>query len=254
MNIYVLIGFSFSNNLILKDSDKLLYKKIYIVGNPGDSDNEDIEVIGDKNILDFYNELNLEDSEDNIIFIDCRDNAGETYLDVMYTLNTARFDNRTYYVAPKVKNLVISEFPFKANFCPWEGNHLSQTLTVKEKKAIQNMFNNLVLITRSYLKAGFYYPEGINKPKILNVPEGWMMNVYTPEIEHLIRYYGLIPEVKDVNRALEFIHNAQYRKIVTDTMVKVVSNYLVRNKVINSLDIDDWYNYKSYDIKKLIIN
>lgn len=253
MNIYVLIGFNFSDNLILKESDKLLYKKIYIVGNEGESDNEDIVVVGDKNILEFYEGLKFETLEDNIVFIDCRDNAGDTYLDVMYTLNTALFDNRTYYIH-KGKNLTLSDYPFKSHFCPWEGEQLPSEISVIEKKAIKSMFNNLVKVTRSYLKAGFYYPSNINKPKILNVPDGWMMNVYTPEIEHLIRYYGLIPEVKDVNRALEFIHNAQYRRIVTETMVKVVANHLVRNKVVNTVDINDWYNYKNWDIQKLIPN
>lgn len=254
MSIYVLIGFNFSSNLILNESDKLLYKKIYVVGNPGESDNEDVEVIGDKNILDFYKTMDLENSDEKVIFIDCRNNAGETYFDVMYTLNTARFDNRTYYIQPDIKTLVLSDYPFKQHFCPWEGEQLPSNLTVKEKKAIQNMFNNLVLITRSYLKAGFYYPEGTNMPKIYDVPDGWMMNVYTPEIELLINYYGLISEVKDVNRALEFMHNAQYRRIITETMVKVVANYLVRNKVINALDIDDWFNYQNWDIKKLKSN
>jgi hypothetical protein len=253
MNIYVLIGFNFSNNLILKESDKLLYKKIYIVGNEGQSDNEDVVVIGDKNILEFYEEFKLETLEDNIVFIDCRNNAGDTYLDVMYTLNTAIFDNRAYYIH-KGKTLTLSDYPLKKHFCPWEGEQLPSELSVNEKKAIKSMFNNLVKVTRSYLKAGFYYPPNTNKPKILNVPDGWMMNIYTPEIEHLIRYYGLIPEVKDVNRALEFIHNAQYRRIVTETMVKVVANYLVRNNIVNTMDIDDWYNYKNWDIQKLILN
>jgi hypothetical protein len=248
MNTYVLIGFNFSNDFILNESDKLLYKKIYVVSKPGTTDVENVEVIGEMNILKFYKTMDFETSDENIIFIDCRkDKAVKSYLDVMYLLNTGRFNNRSYYVmAPG--QLKLKDYPLVEQFNPWNGDAIPSKLT--EKIYIQDTFKTLANITREYLKAGFHKYNDTNVPEIENVPDSWMMNINIPELCHIINYYGLVPP-SDVSRALEFIHNAQYRYILTDTLVKVLSNYLVRNKVVNTADISNWFNYKDWELQKM---
>jgi hypothetical protein len=249
MNIYVLIGFNFSDNLILNESDKLLYKNIYVVSKPGVTDAENVEIVSDQNILKFYKNMSFESSDENIIFIDCRKHKDiKCYFDIMYFLRTERFDKRSYYIM-KGNTIKLADYPLVNHFDPWTGDKIPSKLS--EKKHIQDMFKVLATVARAYLKAGFHKYNGINVPVIENIPDGWMMNVGTPEIEHIINYYEMFPITPDTNRALEFIHNAQYRYIVTDTIVKVVANYLVRNDVISSVTIDDWFNYKNWDIQKL---
>ncbi len=252
MNVYILFGFDFiKDNLILNESDKLLYKKIYVIGNPADVDEENIEIIDTMNFIEFYKKMNCESSDENLVFIDCRGHTNiKTYLDIMYSLETSRFDKRSYYVK-KSKDLVLNDYQLIQHFNPFEGMELPSNLSKVEVREIQSMYEVLTKVSIEYLKAGFYNYDGINIPKILNIPAGWMMNIYTLHIENFVRYYGLIPKIADVNRAMEFIHNAQYRYIVTDTLVRVVANYLVRNKIINSNDVDDWFDHKNWDLQKM---
>lgn len=252
MNVYILFGFDFNNDsLILNESDKLLYKKIYILGPESDTDEENIEFISDMNINEFYKKMSYEVEDDNLIFIDCRGHANiKTYLDIMYTLETSRFDKRSYYIK-KSKEIILNDYQLIQHFNPFNGMELPSSLSKIEEHEIRTMFASLTKITIEYLKAGFHKYDGINIPKILNIPAGWMMNIYTPCLENFIRYYGLIPKTADVNRAVEFIHNAQYRYIVTDTLVKVIANYLVRNSIINSVEIDDWFDYTKLDLQKM---
>lgn len=248
MNIYILIGFNFNDDLILTDADKLLYKKIYVLSSPATTDIENVEVVSDKNALQFYEQMNFEKSEENVIFIYCRkDRMINNYLDVMYSLNTARFENRSYYVM-KGNKLKLSDYPLVEHYVPWTGDKLPASLP--ERKDIQEMFEVLAKACRGYLKAGFHKYNGINTPEIESIPDGWMMNINTPEINHIVNYYGLLPAV-DVNPSLEFIHNAQYRYILCDTLVKVLANYVVRNGIANTVDFDDWFNYKNWNLQKL---
>jgi len=248
MNTYVLIGFNFSNDFILNESDKLLYKKIYILSKPATTDAENVEVISDMNIIKFYKMMELETSDENVVFIDCRkDKSVKSYLDVMYFLNTGRFENRSYYVM-KSGVFKLTDYPLVEHFNPWNGDAIPSKLP--EKKFIQESFETLAHIVREYLKAGFHKYNDTNAPEIENVPDSWMMNLNTPELTHVVNYYGLNPP-ESVNRALEFIHNAQYRYILCDTLVKIISNYLVRNKVINTADISNWFNYKDWNIQKM---
>jgi hypothetical protein len=197
----------------------------------------------------FYKNMDFESSDENIIFIDCRkDKNVKSYLDIMYFLRTARFDKRSYYIM-KGDTIKLTDYPLINHFNPWTGDKIPAKLP--EKKYIQEIYKTLAIIARSYLKAGFHKYNGINVPSIENIPDGWMLNVGTPELEHIINYYELFPVAPDMNRALEFLHNAQYRYIITDTIVKVTANYLVRNQVLSSAEIEDWFNYKNWDIQKL---
>ena len=248
MYIYILIGFNFSDDLIITDADKLLYKKIYVLSKPATTETENVEIISDMNALEFYKQMDFENSNDDIIFIDCRKNKSvKNYMDVMYSLNTGRFENRSYYVM-NGSQLKLSDYPLVKHFIPWTGDKIPSSLS--EKKDIQATFEVLAKVTREYLKAGFHNYNGINAPVIESIPDSWMMNINTPEINHIINYYSLLPNV-DVNPSLEFMHNAQYRYILCDTLVKVLANYLIRNGIANSVDFDDWFNYKNWNIQKL---
>jgi hypothetical protein len=90
--------------------------KVYLVGANYDYEDDNVISIPDKNILDYYESEKLEEAEDQIIFVDCT-GASKNYLDVMYRLQTARFNNRCYLVGPtqneeevlKVKDLKFQE-------------------------------------------------------------------------------------------------------------------------------------------------
>jgi hypothetical protein len=242
MVTYVIIGFNRKIDL----SVSTVVDKVYAIIPPNvEYDNEIgdvLEVVNDKNALELYQEKNFETLDEAVIFIDCR-GMNKTFYDVMYFLNTARFDKRTYYVHDNVKNLNLAEYPIKEHFNPWTGEEMNmKLLSDLEIKHIKEMFISIGLITSSYLKAGFH------ESKINSIPAGWMMNFATPELQHLILYYGLKPKAVDINHNVEYLHNCQFREIVTKTLVHVLANHLVRNKYINTSQTENWFEYlKNYE-------
>ena len=100
-------------------------------------------------------------------------------------------------------------------------------------------------ILREYLKMGFL------ENRILGVPEGWMLNIHNFELELLCSYYGLVPIAKDVAKILEFLHNSQYREVMTRCLLHVVVNYGVRNNIFASADESVYSDYKFWDLSKL---
>lgn len=231
--------------------------KIYFVANrPYDLDYpENIELVMDQNVLDFYKSENLEDDEDHITFIDCTGFSKNPY-DVMYMLQTGRLENRSYYIGDKT--LKFSDYPSIKHYNIFQGEKMSSTINKKDKTVIKSMMKNYSKIIEEYLKAGFH------ERKINSIPPGWTLNLATKEISLLAHYYRLFPSAPDynpyeknitfpMNPIICYLHNSQYRQVVLDTMIAVVANFLVRNEYLSSTNIDDWYDVKTWSLaqKKL---
>jgi hypothetical protein len=239
MNIYIIIGYDSKKEIEYDNNDALAIDKVYCVGNVEVEENELFKSVTDKNILTFYNDMNLENSEDKVVFIDCRINKS-TYLDVMYSLNTCKFENRSYYVC-KDKTIRLKNYPYINNFDPWTGETLPVNLTKVERENIMSMFLDAVNIFISYLKADFHVK------KISSVPDGWMLNLSTPILHHITTYYNLKPHAKDVAKNVDYVHNSQYRQIVTEALIKVTSTFLIKNKIIDFGVKRDWFNVETWE-------
>lgn len=240
MSIYIINGFNPEKVEILYENvDLLTISKIYCISNYSIEETEVVKSVNDKNLLKLYNSLELEKSEDKVIFISC-DTKDETYLDIMYSLNTAKFNNRSYYVC-KDKTIQLKDFPLIEHFNPWTGDTLSKFLTEKEKNQIVQIFRNIVEIIVQYLKAEFHLK------KITSIPDGWAMNLAAVELQHIILYYGLKPHAPDVAKNIEFVHNSQYREIVCKTLIHVAANFLIRNGYLTYGKKYDWFNLNTWN-------
>ena len=218
--------------------------KIYLVCDNADN-NERVIPVPNKNILDFYIDEKLEEVDEPIMFVDCT-GFSKNYLDVMYRLQTARFDKRTYLVGPRFEDnieLVVKNLKFVNHFNPFDGDEIPKGL--KEKQYLLYFFKNLAEITHYYLEAGF------DKKEVLEIPPGWTMNLAGKELNALIRYYGLLPVAEDQPLMIEYCHNSQYRQIVLECVISVVSNFVIRNKIVDISEVDDWKSAKNW---KLIAN
>lgn len=227
---------------------------IMIANNPSDVEYpENLEVITEENVLDFYKYNNLEYYDGHITFVDCS-GFSKNYFDVMYMLQTGRIDNRSYYVGGKT--LKISNYPQIKHYNIFQGESMSDSMSKTDKDAVRSMISTYIEIIKEYLKSGFH------ERKILDVPSGWTLNLATKELCLLIYHYGLFPSAPDfnptgifernkyeivkINPVIEYLHNSQYRKIVLDGMIALVANFLVRNSYINVRDIEDYYDLKSW--------
>jgi hypothetical protein len=211
--------------------------KVYLVGTDYDYEDEDSKTIisvQTKNILDFYIDENLEESEIPTIFVDCT-GSSKTYIDVMYRLKTARFDKRTYLVGPSIdtdKILDIGKLKFEEHFNPFDGDEIPKGF--KEKEYLLNFFKTCSNIIYYYLKCGF------DKKEINDIPPGWSINLANKELNSLCRYYGLWTAAPDVSPILDFSQNSQYRQIVLETLIAVTSNFVIRNKLVNIAEVENW--------------
>jgi hypothetical protein len=208
--------------------------KVYLVGTEYDYEDENIISVPDKNILDFYESEDLENVDEQVIFIDCT-GASKNYLDVMYRLQTSRFNKRCYLVGPNHKDeitLKVNDITFQEHFNPFDGDEMPKNY--KEKKYLLSFFETLSKVVYYYIRAGF------DKKEINEIPPGWSMNLAGKELNSVIRYYGLFPIAPDVNITIEVLQNSQYRQIILSTLISIVSNFVVRNKVVNIAEIEDW--------------
>lgn len=213
--------------------------KIYLVGNY-DFNDDMVTSVSNKNILDFYNDEKLEEVDEPILFVDCT-GFSKNYLDVMYRLQTSKFEKRTYLVGSK-DEVIVKNLKFVKHFNPFEGDEIDRT--VKEKQYIMAFFKNLAEITYYYLEAGF------DKKQVFEIPPGWTMNLSGKELNALIRYYGLFPVAEDQPLMIEFCHNSQYRQVVLECLISVVSNFVVRNKLVDISEIEDWKSAKTWNYIK----
>jgi hypothetical protein len=214
--------------------------KVYLVGAEYDYDDENIKSVSNKNILDFYTEEDLGNVDEPIMFIDCT-GASKNYIDVMYRLKTSRFDNRTYHIGPNLdsgETLNVSTLKFETHFNPYDGDEMPKSY--KEKKYLLNFFKTCSNIVYSYLKAGF------DKKEINEIPPGWTLNLAGKELYSLINYYGLFPAAPDVNHMIDFSQNSQYRQIVLETLIAVTSNFLIRNKIVNIAEVENWNDVETW--------
>jgi hypothetical protein len=101
-------------------------------------------------------------------------------------------------------------------------------------------FSNLTKITYYYLRCGF------DKKEINEIPPGWSMNLAGKELNSIIRYYGLFPIAPDVAISIELSQNSQYRQIILNCLISVVSNFVIRNKIVNIAEIEDWNSVETW--------
>ncbi len=235
MNTFVIIGFDDTKEIIADEAFMLGVKKVYLLSRPQIKytyENEKVELITEENIYQLYNRLDLDNLDENVIFVDCR-KMYKNYFEVMYAINTGRFNKRSYYICND-RNIELKNYELISHFNPWTGETLPDNLPEDIKNTIMSMFTTIGKIIKHYLQSGFY------EEKIYSIPPGWMMNLSTPELQHIISYYELKPNAPDVHMNLEFVHNSQFRKILTEILVKVSANFLTRNRFISG-SVSNWF-------------
>lgn len=63
-------------------------------------------------------------------------------------------------------------------------------------------------------------------------PDNWIFNVESPPIKGFILYYGLIPDVADIDPQLAMNYNADYRRLVVNTIARGLANLVINNKLL----------------------
>lgn len=88
----------------------------------------------------------------------------------------------------------------------------------------------LIDITKHMVKAGYFTEE--NREKI---PD-WIVTFHEPILKMFIKYCGIETSCEDVDITDEFLDNPQFRQMITETLMRITSNFLVNNKNIEGKD------------------
>lgn len=208
--------------------------------------------------------------DSKVVYIDCSRNMGGSlstpnYIsDTMFTMSLVedfKVVNRAYYriEANQINSILDLANKDQDLYNVFSGDPLRgfnpQASLIDIKVMIEALYY--------YLKNGFHeedkeIPLYMCDVDIYNQPgnPNWCMNMNTPVLKGIVTYYGILPDVpEDDRRAListgktpttTMATNSQYRRIVTDTLLKVLSNFVVNNKMhsgkVNDTSLD-WYDY-----------
>lgn len=119
------------------------------------------------------------------------------------------------------------------------------SISLLEREHIRERILEGVLILKSYIEVGFHLSAG----KFGILPEPYMMNMETPFLKWLTKYHSLLPVTRDREPSLEFATNPQYRKVITDTMIKILSNFAIANSIIAKEDAKEsggWHSVSTW--------
>lgn len=89
-----------------------------------------------------------------------------------------------------------------------------------------------------YMNAGYH--KGQNKSKI---PD-WCICFGEPIMKYFIHYFEISTEAPDIGVVDQFLTTPQYREMITIQMMKFMANYVVNNELVDTEDVESWYDIK----------
>jgi len=117
----------------------------------------------------------------------------------------------------------------------------------KQEDDYQEIISHIKILTEiliKYIKADFHTGK-IDSEVTIN----WELNLSIPEMDMFIRHFNLYPPIEDQRQIYRyhFMGNAQYRKIVTQTLAKFIANFMKNNGMVKkSRSETQWYRPSSY--------
>lgn len=172
-------------------------------------------------------------AEDQVYIVDytsaMRTGAFEqSHFGIMERFNTGRLDN-CQYLMPTAKMSIEEILASKVtNFNPFNRTEPNEAI----RPVVKELMFDYVEILYAYVSAGFHRNE-----IRLAIPH-WNLNLEGRALSLFINYFRLFPTSPDKVkfRTYEFGQNSQYRRIVTEGLMKVVYAYAETNGIKISSD------------------
>ena len=109
-------------------------------------------------------------------------------------------------------------------------------LDTLESDAVRREMKILFYVMLQYMSAGYH--ERKNKKKI---PD-WCVCFSEPILRYLISYFEIKTESPDIHIADQFLTNPQFREMITTQLLKILSNYVINNKMLDVSEVKSWYD------------
>ena len=94
----------------------------------------------------------------------------------------------------------------------------------------------LYYVMLQYMSAGYH--ERKNQKKI---PD-WCICFSEPIMKYFVEYFEIKTESPDIHIVDQFLTNPQFREMITIQLLKLLSNYVVNNNLIDLKDVKSWYD------------
>lgn len=114
--------------------------------------------------------------------------------------------------------------------------------TIEYKRFINENIKFLQEVLYNFLEAGYLELE--NNKKI----EDWIVTFQEPILDLLIRYHRLETSAPDISTPNEFLINPEFRKTICIMIMKIISNFLVNNKMIKSKTLKNYSSWQDKDL------
>lgn len=125
----------------------------------------------------------------------------------------------------------------------YDYSFFSGDVVTYHKEEINNHMKDLYNVMFEFVKAGYLVRENRNK-----IPD-WIITFYDPIQKLFILYNNIKTSSEDITIVEEFLVNPQFRELITTTLLKIITNYLVNNKnisIMNWLDENVIYSLSDF--------
>ena len=109
-----------------------------------------------------------------------------------------------------------------------------------EKEAIVKQIKILFYVMYTYMAVGYHL--GKNDKKI---PD-WCVCFSEPILKYFIAYFEIPTESPDITIVDQFLTTPQFRKMITMQLLKVLSNYVINNGIIEISEVKTWEDMKMW--------
>ena len=109
-----------------------------------------------------------------------------------------------------------------------------------EKEAIVKQIKIIFYVMYNYMAAGYHLGKNDRK-----IPD-WCVCFSEPILKYFIAYFEIPTESPDITIVDQFLTTPQFRKMVTLQLLKVLSNYVINNGIVEISEVNSWEDMKMW--------
>lgn len=140
-----------------------------------------------------------------------------------------------------LEDALINKFQYEEDdYQIFSGDPLPLEETYRED--ILSGINILIKALYQMLDAG--YLDLINIDKL----DDWIITFQEPILDIFIRYHSLETSAPDITTTEEFLINPEFRRTICIMLMKIISNFVVNNGIVNDRDLDDFDSWENKEL------
>ena len=139
------------------------------------------------------------------------------------------------------EDISLNRFEFE-DYDIFSGEEIEKESHNNYKEEIYDSIKDLSKVLYQMLDAGYLDLENLDKI------DDWIITFQDPILDIFIRYHRLETSAEDISTCDEYLINPEFRKTICVMMMKIISNFIVNN---NLIDTEDLSRFKSWNNKEI---